>query len=564
MNSFINQRLKFLLNRASADQRPAGAYSKTHCHLNRMETFIDKHSEELLSLNRQLMQEIRERQKMEQALRESERQYRLIFENAGEAIIIAQDERVLFVNPAATAMSGYSSDHLLKTPFTEMIRPVDRSMILTRRAQRRAGEQVPCDYVFQVTCADNSVKWAEVNTVPIEWDGQPATLNYIRDVTARRKIEDALRESERQYRLLFENAGEAVIIVQDERVLFSNPAAAEMTGYRRENLLKTPFTEMVHPSDREMVLTRYMRRIAGEQVPNLYVFRIICADNTVKWFEINSMGIEWQGKPATLNFLRDISLRIKIEDVAGQVRKMETVGTLAAGIAHQFNNTLTGISGSIDLMMLNMPDNPKMKKYAGTILRAVNTMADLNRQLLAYARGGKYQPRRQSLQPLIKDVIRTTPPAGDKQIEIKDVFSPDTPTIEADTVQLKMVVQAVLNNAFEAIGKKGTIRISTSAIRVTRLESQVFPGLPEGFYTCLCIADDGIGMSEDTAQHIFEPFFTTKFMGRGMGMAAAYGIIKNHGGNIYVDSEPGHGTLVTIFLPTYLPDLARHYMALVS
>jgi len=377
------------------------------------------------------------------------------------------------------------------------------------------------------------------------------------EIRERQKIENALRESETRYRLLFENANESVFIAQNERLILINRAHTDLTGYSEEFLLKAPLTAIVHPADRQMVLTRHKRRLAGEQVPNAYVFRIVCLDKTVKWVEINTVGIEWEGKPASLNFLRDITSRKKIEDIAEQVQKMETIGTLAAGIAHKFNNALTGIAGNIDLMKVRMPNQPKLNKYADTIISSVNTMADLNSQLLAYARGGKYQPKRHSLQSLVEDVTHTMQPFTDQQIEVNAVYSADTPDIEVDAVQLKMALQAVLNNAFEAIGNKGTIRICSTHTRITKLDSEAFPGLPEGHYACLCISDNGMGMSEETCQRIFEPFFTTKFIGRGMGMAAVYGIIKNHGGYVYVDSVPGYGTIVSIFLPTYFPVLVQ-------
>ncbi|MBI5062771.1 MAG: hypothetical protein HZB87_04720 [Desulfatitalea sp.] len=176
-------------------------------------------------------------------------------------------------------------------------------------------------------------------------------------------------------------------------------------------------------------------------------------------------------------------------------------------------------------------------------------MAGFTPQLLAYARGGKYQSQPHSLNLLIKDVLHQVMATGNKRLHIDTSLSPDTPMVEVDIVQIRMVMLAVINNAAEAIGEDGHIRIETFRAQIDEAAAEAFTGLPPGAYAGLSIMDDGKGMTEEVKEHIFEPFFTTKFLGRGMGMAAAYGIVKNHGGYIYVDSEPGHGTVVHILLP---------------
>ncbi len=372
-----------------------------------------------------------------------------------------------------------------------------------------------------------------------------------KEIAERRKAESALRESEMRYRLLFENANESIFIAQDEHVVFPNGAYLKMTGWTDEQLRAIPFSEMIHPADRQMVLSRHKQRISGEPAPDTYVFRIFTADQTAKWVEINTVAITWEGRPATLNFLRDISSRKQLEQVIRQIRKIESVGTLAGGIAHQFNNALTSVIGNVDLARAQFPDSPELEKYFRVINKSVDNMVALVQQLLAYARGGKYLPDRCELPVLVEDVAQALFHTGEKQILIETDYGADTPDIAADAVQMRMVLQAILNNAVEAIGTSGTIRIATLSATISETDAAAFEGLPAGGYACLCIADDGAGMSEETRQRIFEPFYTTKFIGRGMGMAAVYGIIKNHNGYIYVDSAPGIGTMVSVFLPRF-------------
>ncbi len=369
------------------------------------------------------------------------------------------------------------------------------------------------------------------------------------EIAERLKTELSLRESEYKYRLLFENANEAIYISQEDRVLFPNPAMAKLSGYSGEQLLGCEFITLVHPEDADMVYHHYRRRIEGGSVPDTYAFRLVTANGSTCWVEINAVAIEWREKPATLNFLRDISSRKKIEATLGQIQKMEAIGVLAAGIAHKFNNALASIIGSIDLLKLCFPDHPEVTRYCQTMFHSVETMTGLTRQLLAYARGGKYQARRQQLSSLTMETLQMLDAPKDKNIQIETQFAPNTPDIEGDAVQLRMVLQAILSNSAEAVQNGGRIRIHTFRCHMDAYDASAFEGLPSGEYAGLCVADNGIGMTEEISSRIFEPFFTTKFLGRGMGMAAVYGIIKNHGGYVYVDSEINHGTVVHIFLP---------------
>jgi PAS domain S-box-containing protein len=369
------------------------------------------------------------------------------------------------------------------------------------------------------------------------------------EITEREKAETSLRDSEQQYRVLIENADEAIFIAQEGHIRFANPALAILTGYPLEYLLKVPFQDLIYPDDREMVASRHKQRLSSATAPHTYTFRFRTAGEIVRWAELNTVTIQWQGHPSTLNFLRDITDRTRVEASIGQIRKMEAIGLLAGGIAHQFNNALSGITGNIDLLKISAPDNPHVQRCGDTMLRCAQTMAGLTQQLLAYARGGKYQSQPHSINLLVKEVLRQVVSTGNKRIQIDTALSPDTPMVEVDTVQMRMVMLAVINNAAEAIEQNGRIRIETFRARIDAAAAEAFVGLPSGEYAGLSIIDDGRGMTGEVLEHIFEPFFTTKFLGRGMGMAAAYGIVKNHGGYIYVDSEPDRGTVVHILLP---------------
>jgi two-component system cell cycle sensor histidine kinase/response regulator CckA len=226
-------------------------------------------------------------------------------------------------------------------------------------------------------------------------------------------------------------------------------------------------------------------------------------------------------------------------------QSMEALGTLAGGIAHQFNNALFGILGNIELLKFDFPDNRALDKYVKSMEASVRRMTQLTGQLLAYARGGKYEPKIFSLHDFILKTLPSLLHDILPDIRVETALQGDLTLVKADQHQIRIVLSALLNNAVEAIKGPGQIRI------LMRNEELAEPGqnLPPGPFISLIIEDDGKGMNKKTKDRIFEPFFSTKLHGRGLGMAAVYGIVKNHDGWISVESEPGIGTDVRIYLP---------------
>lgn len=222
--------------------------------------------------------------------------------------------------------------------------------------------------------------------------------------------------------------------------------------------------------------------------------------------------------------------RKQIEARLQQMQKMEAMGTIAGGFAHQFNNALTVVNGNIDLLGMRLPDDENVASCTQEIRKSVARMSRLTAQFLAYGRGGKYQVKRLSLSDFIGDVLPLIRPSLASAIEVKSYLGVDLYDVEADPTQLQMVFSAVLLNASEALADKGriSIRCSNSDITEEQGGKVKFPGLKAGNYVCLTITDNGKGMDAETRKQIFEPFFTTKFLGRGLGMAAAYGIVRNH------------------------------------
>ncbi len=230
-------------------------------------------------------------------------------------------------------------------------------------------------------------------------------------------------------------------------------------------------------------------------------------------------------------------------------QKMEAIATLAGGVAHEFNNALMGIMGNIELLKINFSEDGGINKHLEQMKSAGHRMSHLTAQLLAYAEGGKYQPKDLKLDDFVIEAVPILQHNLSPTVKVETVLPKDISHIKADHIQMQMVLSAILANSNEAIEDEGFIRITAENKDVDEDFTKQHPGLEPGYYVCLTIEDDGSGMDEETRKGIFEPFFTTKFQGRGMGMAAVYGIVRNHAGWISVDSELGRGTTVRIYLP---------------
>ena len=222
---------------------------------------------------------------------------------------------------------------------------------------------------------------------------------------------------------------------------------------------------------------------------------------------------------------------------------------MAGGVAHEFNNALMGVMGNIELLKMDLPEDERRAKYFEAMNDSGHRMSRLTDQLLAYAEGGKYNAKNLKLNDFVIEILPILQHDLRPEIRVETHFSKDISYIRADHAQMQMVLSAILANSNEAIEDAGLIRIAAENKDIDEGFSKQYPDLTPGPYVCLTIEDDGKGMDEETLKGIFEPFFTTKFQGRGMGMAAVYGIIKSHDGAITVDSEPGKGTVVRIYLP---------------
>ncbi|MCX8023386.1 MAG: PAS domain S-box protein [Syntrophorhabdaceae bacterium] len=394
-------------------------------------------------------------------------------------------------------------------------------------------------------------RWYLVSVSPIfdEEGNISGAVHIVKDITEHKRYEVALAESEEKYRILVENSLIGFCIIQDERYKFVNQAFCDIYGYSREELIEKMDPKItIHPDDRERVLENRRKRISGEVKNLIYEFKGIRKDGQIITVKVFGSSIIYNGRPASVGMVIDITKEKLLESQLIQAQKMEAIGALAGGVAHDFNNLLMTILGYASLMLVNKdPHDPDYEKLK-TIEEQVISGAKLTKQLLGFARGGKYEVKPTNLNEILTrsaDMFGRTK----KEIRIHKKLETNLWITEVDRGQMEQVFLNLFLNAWQAMPGGGDLYLETG--NVTFHENMVPLLLTPGRYIKISVSDTGIGMDEATKQRIFEPFFTTKGMGKGtgLGLASVYGIIKNHNGAINVYSEKGKGATFTLYLP---------------
>lgn len=520
------------------------------------ETTVARRTAELIKANDRLLHEDRQRRLVARERRRIIDQFNeatLLLETILDAIpdiIGVQDgnHRLLRLNKAGYRFFGITEGPIHITRCFELI-----------------GQKAPCDQCVTLQILnthqpaqiekyiDSKGVWMDVRAYPIfDMDGRLFRIvEHWRDITLLKQSAASLIESEEKYRLLVENANEAIFIFQDDGFIFSNRKAREMAHKLNLAGERKPLVDYIHSGDRDLVdadqLMRRMNGLEGQSFP--LVFRLVNARGDRIWVELNTVNIKWKGHRATLNFLRDVTYNKNLERQLYEAQRMEAIGTLAGGIAHDFNNLLMGIQGNVSLMYLDVASTPELNEKLNSIENCVESGSRLTRQLLGFARGGKYVVKPIDMSQIVKDAAELFSRTR-KAIKIHGSYEKQLWPVAGDASQLEQVMLNLFLNAWQAMQKNGDLYLKTDNVELDTYFVKPYRVTP-GRYVRLSITDTGIGMDETVRRRIFEPFFTTHKPGRGtgLGLASVFGIVRNHRGIITVGSKLGEGSTFTIYLP---------------
>ena len=593
----VRQRKPILLNDFQADHPLKKGYPKGHAHLTRFLTLpifrderiiavvgvankADEYDEtDLLQLTL-LMDAVWKFvgiKEGEDALQASEARYRRITEGLTDYLYIVHIEHGRAVDtiqsPACEKVTGYTPEEFAANPYLwiEMVVPEDRDFVKDRVRQLLRGTEIP-PIEHRIIRKNGEIRWVRDTTILFK-DAFGNLLSYdgmIQDITEQKRAEEYLRELSQRLQLaalaarfgVWDWNVRANIMVWDDRMF-------ELYGITRETFSGNIDSWMIglHPDDRESAITSCHAALKGNREFD-FIFRVCHPDGTVKHIKTNGLVIRGADGAAE----RMIGTNIDITDIKRaeeeksaierqfqQTQKLESLGVLAGGIGHDFNNILSVILGHCYLVGEDIDPGTGIAAHIDTIKKAAIRAADLCRQMLTYAGNNTLAKTHLNLWLTVDEIVKMLTSAIKKNVGIRLDLKHDVPEIHGDGSQIQQVIMNLIINAAEAIGdKNGTVTIALKKVTVAvdQPPADFFgAAIPAGNYACLTVSDNGCGMDDETQKRVFEPFYTTKFTGRGLGMSAVLGIIKSHGGALQMASTRGAGTTFTVYFP--LPD-ANH------
>lgn len=499
-----------------------------------------------------------ERKRAEEVSRENESRFLSIIDGSPDAIIIHTDGKLVHLNPASLKfVRAESIDTLLGKPIMEIVHPDSRDLVtiaVERMERTGTSSQIRDGKMLRV---DGSVALVETASMPVSFNGRQAIQTIIKDVTEIRQLQEQMH-----LRIAaLKSAGDGIIITaRDGTIVWANPAFETLTGYS--------LAEVKGNNPRSLVRS-------GKQKPSFY---------KDMWSTIAS-GEVWRGelvnrrKDGTLydehmtitpvrdelgevtHFVavkQDITARKRLEEQLLQSQKLEGIGQLAGGVAHDYNNILNVVVGHSDLLKRKMSEDDPRRQSVDAILSAARRGADLTRQLLAFARKEIVSPKVIDVNSSVDSIRNMLHRIIGENLRLVFLPGKNLWNIRIDPTQFDQLLINLATNARDAIEDVGTITIRTSNTTITEENAPARTRLSPGEYVTVSLEDNGKGMDARTMRRIFEPFFTTKPKGHGtgLGLSTVYGILKQNGGSIEVKSEPGKGSVFTIYVPRFDGDPA--------
>ena len=494
------------------------------------------------------MEDITERRRAEEALKESENQYRLLVKQIPAVVFKGyQDWRIDFFDDKVEALTGYRKAEFdsRRLKWGDLILPEDRDKARKIFLQALKGDK---SYVreYRIRKKDGEIRWIQA------WGqiccDQAGKIDYVSgvlfDITARKEAETIIQKERQRFFSLLEMLPASVCLVAPDFTLpFANRQFREIFG---------------DPEGRTCYELAYGRQRPCDECN---VREILETQKPVEWERTSPEGRTYQiynypfadidGSPMVLKLGMDITERKALEAQLLQAQKMEAIGRLAGGVAHDFNNLLMAIMGYGELIRSSLIKDDPLYKYSEDILKATERAASLTQQLLAFSRRQVMQPQVLNLNRVVADLEKMLRRLIGEHIDLDIVAGPDLGAVKADPGQIEQIIMNLAVNARDAMPTGGRLTLETANIDFAASHKCRFGNIPPGRYVRLAVSDTGSGMDAETLDHIFEPFFTTKEVGKGtgLGLPMVYGIVKQNGGCIDVESRPGQGTTFKIYLP---------------
>jgi two-component system cell cycle sensor histidine kinase/response regulator CckA len=525
---------------------------------------LEQTTAELTNANDQLRQEITERKQLEEELKDTNKFLKNILDSSSSISIVSTDleQNVLFWNKGAENIFGYKAEEIVGRQKLNILYPDEETKEIVNEIRSMiVKDKKNVSKEMKEITSEGRTLWVNLNLTPSfdERGNVMGILGIGEDITERKKMDEVLRKSEEKYRTILESIEEGYFEVDlAGNFTFLNDALCKISGYARDELLGMNNRQYTTPETATKMYQVFNQIYRTGKLAQVMDYEIITKDMSTKILEMSAYLIrDLEGEPIGFRgVVRDVTERKEAEkekkSLEAQLQyaqKMEALGTLAGGIAHNFNNLLMGIQGNTTLMLLEADSDRSHYENLKKIEKLVDSGSKLTKQLLGYARKGQYEIKPLSVNRVIEETSETFS-ITKKDIAVHRELADNLHVVQADQSQIEQVLWNLYVNAADAMSAGGELFLETGNVTSRNMKNKPYK-VKTGNYVLITVRDTGTGMDRKTMEHIFEPFFSTKGLakGTGLGLASVYGMVKAHGGYIDVESKKGRGTTFNIYLP---------------
>jgi two-component system, cell cycle sensor histidine kinase and response regulator CckA len=511
---------------------------------------------------RGIVRDVTERKRTEEALRESENKFRSLVENSIVGVYLVQDGLFKYVNPRGAEIHGYKLEEMIdKMGPKQLTFPEDWPIVEENIGKKIRGEEEFTHYEFRIVTKSQETRNVELFSSPTIYQGRPAVLGTMLDITERKRAEEALRSSEERYRSILESIQDGYF--EDDlagNFTFVNDVISRHLGYTKDELIGMNYRQYASEETSKELYQHFSELYRTGQPIKPFAVEYIRRDRTKMISEISvSLIRDLEGKQIGFRGIsRDVTERkqaeeekLSLQEQLRQAQKMEAIGQLAGGVAHDFNNLLTVIKGYSQLSLLDLKEDSPLWGNIQEIEKASQRATDLTRQLLAFSRRQILDLKVLDLNVLLKDLEKMLRRIIGEDIALVTLLSEGLGKVKVDPGQIEQVIFNLAVNARDAMPSGGKLSIETANAELDEEYARSHVNVAPGRYVRLSVSDTGVGMTQEVKDRVFEPFFTTKEKGKGtgLGLSMVYGIVKQSGGNIWLYSEPGRGTTFRVYFP---------------